>query len=230
MAPMFNTTKEQMIALVILFLTMIVQSWTANAQFLSRIPYKGLDVSFGTRAFELESDIPELSNLAVLQDGGQVGVLLGTDVVRAKAGVAGFFYSANKVGRTVDLFQSDAVINFYPLMMAKNYTRIHPYLSGGVVYDKIKYFGQYLNPDKGSINYSTSKEPYLGNTRQLRGAIGGGVEFNVLNNGRDFVHLYTELKYSTTLTQSASHEIFNNTVSSGQLLINVGIRFGSNNQ
>lgn len=230
MAPLFNHINR-VPTLTALCFSLIVLPHLVTAQFLKNIPYKGVDVSFGTRAFSLTSDIPELSGLTVLQEGGQLGVLLGNDVFRTKIGIAGFFYSANKVPRTVDLFQNDIALNFYPLMMAKNmYSRLHPYLSGGMIYDKVKYFGHYLNPDKATVNYSVSKEPYIGNTKQLRGVVGAGIEFTLLSNGRDFIHIYSELKYSATLTKQASHMAFNNTEASGQWLINLGVRFGSNNQ
>lgn len=227
MAPLSNISKNRMTVLVLL-LAIVLQ---AQAQFLSNVPYKGLDVSFGTRLFTLQSDISELANLPVIQDGGQAGILLGNDVIRMKAGIAGFFYSANKVPRTVDLFQSDIALNVYPLMFSKDvYSRVHPYLAAGAVYDKIKFFGHYLSNDKSVINYSTSKEPFLGSTNQLRAMAGVGVEWSVLSNGRDFIHIYTELKYSNTVTQRASIEVFNNTVSPAQWLVNLGVRFGSLNK
>lgn len=227
MAPLHHISQNR-IAFLIFFLAIVLQS---HAQFLSNIPYKGLDVSFGTRISTLQSDIAALSGLDVTQEGGQAGVILGNDRVRMKAGIAGFFYSSNKVPRTIDLFQSELAFNVYPLMFLPNLqSRVHPYLAGGVVYDRTKFFGHYLSTDEAPINYSTSKEPYIGNTNQLRAMAGVGVEWSVLSNERDFVHLYTELKYAASMTHRASIEAFNGTVSSAQWLVNLGIRFGALNR
>lgn len=208
---------------LILLAVLMVQSKKVTAQF-----YRGVDASFGIRSFVIKSDISQLNQLAVLQEGGQVGLILGSDIVRTKIGIAGFFYSSNSVAYTVDLFESDVAVNFYPLGLLKEYKRVQPYLSGGIVYDKIKFFGHYLKEDKTPINYSTSKEPYLGSLNQLRTTFGAGVEVQLLNNGRDFIQIFTEAKYGMPLTVKASGDKFANTTASNQLSVSLGVRFGAN--
>src|SRR5688572_4773442 len=212
----------------ILIIVLVIQSQIVTAQLLKNMQFKGIDVSFGTRSFELQSDITEISSLEVMQDGGQLGVIFGNDVIRTKIGLAGFYYSSNSVCYQVDLFQSDIAFNVYPLMMISGaYTKVQPYLTGGAAYDKTKFFGHYLNPDKTTINYSTSKVPFLGSVNQLRGSFGAGIEYHLLDNGRDFIHFFTEIKYGKALAGKTSFAAFENTSISDQLLVNVGVRFGA---
>lgn len=223
-----KTRNKRNTLYVLLCLTFLVNS--SHAQFLKGLNYKGLDVSFGTRSFTVSSDIPELKNLAVLEEGGQVGVILGKDAFRVRAGVAGFFYSANRVGRTVDLFESDLTFHYYIFEKKYSHRIIQPYFTGGMVYNKTKFYGNFLHSDNPIVNYSSTREPLLGAIHQFRGAVGGGIEIKVLNNDFHFAHIFIEAKYAAPLTSSRSKEVFANTTLSGQLMLNVGIRFGGRDE
>jgi hypothetical protein len=130
------------------------------------------------------------------------------------------------VPRTVDLFESDLLFNFYPLGSSGRNFVVQPYLSGGFVYDKIKFSGYYLSEDKAHINYSSSKEPVLGSIHQVRASVGAGVEFSILENDFEFFHIFTEAKVSSAITQKSS-AAFAGTKTSNMMLLSVGFRFGA---
>jgi hypothetical protein len=198
----------------------------SQAQLFHKVGYKGVDASFGFRTFTLNSNVPELSGLSVLEEGGQLGVVFGNNIFRTKLGLVGCFYSAGNVSRTVDLFESDASFNFYPLALLKPNSFLRPYFTGGIVYDNVKFFGHYFNQDKGAINYSSSREPFLGRLHQLGAVIGAGSEFEVLNNDFDFVHIFSEVKYGRSVVQKASNKNLEGTSFSDQWIVSIGVRFG----
>lgn len=209
--------------LAVIFL-MIVSA--TQAQFLSDVPYKGIEVSFGTRSFNIESNVPELNGLSVLEEGGQLGLIAGTDAVRVRVGLAGFFYSSNKVGRTIDLFESDLSLNFYPTEVDGSNSIIQPYLTGGLVYDRTKFYGRFLKEDQGPVNYSAGKEPYFGRMQQVRAAVGAGVEISVHSGDFHFVHIYAEYKYAGISVHDSSDEVLTQTKQLSPMMISLGVRFG----
>lgn len=225
-----SSRKDRIIRLNICIILFFLSPCPLSAQFFYGLSYKGADVSFGTRSFQLKSDIPELHELRVLEEGGQVGIMAGSNAFRAKVGIAGFFYSANRVGRTIDVFESDAVFNFYPFEFYNSSRLVQPYVTGGLVYGKTKFYGYYAHHERQPVNYSSSEEPLCGSIFQLRGALGGGVELKVHNNDFNFAHIFSEVKYGIPFLQSASNDLLKNTSFSDQCVINVGVRFGGRDE
>lgn len=216
--------RKSLVSWLLIVLFLITSS--VQAQFLSWLPYKGIDVAFGTRTFKIESDIDELDGLSVLEEGGQVGLIAGTDAVRLRAGVAGWFYSANRVGRTIDLFESDLSVNFYPSELDGGNSFVQPYLTGGLVYDRTKFYGRYLERDQGPINYSAGKEPFFGSMQQVRGSLGVGAEFSVHSGEFHFVHIFAECKYAGITVHDSSDDVLRDTRQINPMMISVGVRFG----
>lgn len=212
--------------IAILFLCLGIYSCSVQAQSFRPIKYVGFEVAFGVRAFDINSDIKELKDLHVVEEGGSLGLIFGNDYVRAKIRAAGFYYSGSKVPRTVDMFESEGLINFYPLQyLRKSKATLDIYLIGGVTMDNVKFYGHYLIDDKAKINYSVTNEPYIGKRTQV-GATGGlGIEYQ-LPLDYNFVHLFAEAKYSSPFQSATNNESFTNTSISDSSSISVGVSFG----
>ncbi len=208
------------------FLLTGIYSCTVQAQSIRPFKYMGFEASFGVRSFEIKSSIPQLNSMPVVQEGGSLGVLFGNDFLRAKVRVAGFYYSSASVPRTVDLFESEGFVNFYPL----NYIRsgenaLDVYLIAGISMDNIKFYGHYLTAEGEKVNYSTSSEPYLGKISQLNATGGLGLEYK-LPTQAGFIHLFGEAKYGSPFQSGTDSESFKNTSIRNFTSISVGVSFG----
>jgi len=189
--------------------------------------YKGFEASYGIRSFGIQSDIARIHDMPVLQEGGQIGLVYGFDAMLFKVGVAGFFYSASKVPHTINMFESDVMANFYPLTVITGHKgKVEPYLTGGLIYNRLKFFGHYLGGEAQTVNYSYSSEPFLGIINQVQGAVGIGLAVSIRQES-DFLRLFVETKYSTPLASGTRYEAFSNTSLSDQLVANIGVRFGA---
>lgn len=149
---------------------------------------------------------------------------MGNQVVKTRLQAAGFYYSNASVKHTVNMVESALLVNVYPLkFINKSRQAINPYVSGGVDYSTLKFFGYYNNPD-AKINYSSSAAPYIGKIVSTRGTVGGGFEWR-LPQMRDFVHLFAEARYSWAIDQSAD-ALFKNTSVANSTSVNIGVSFG----
>jgi hypothetical protein len=107
----------------------------------------------------------------------------------------------------------------------KSRQAINPYVSGGIDYSTLKFFGYYDGKESTKkINYSSSSAPFLGKVASTRGTVGAGLEWR-LPQMHDFVHIFAEARYSWTVNQDAD-ELFKNTTVLSCTSINVGVSFG----
>jgi hypothetical protein len=211
--------------ILFLFLTTGIYSCSVHAQGLMPFKYMGFEGSFGVRSFKISSSIPQLNQMSVIQGGGSLGLTFGNELLRAKIRAAGFYYSESSVPRTVDLFESETIINFYPLQyIRQNKHALDIYLLAGVSMDNIKFYGHYLTVDKTKINYSTNSEPYLGKVSQINASAGIGLEYQIPFE-YDFVHLFGEAKYGVPMSATTS-DPFKNTSIKNFSSINLGVSFG----
>jgi hypothetical protein len=186
--------------------------------------YLGFEANFGMKSTKLTSDLPAIHNMGVMEEGGSLGLVMGNQVIKTRLQAAGFYYSNSSVKHTVNMIESAVLLNVYPLkFINKSRQSINPYVSGGVDYSTLKFFGYYNNPD-AKINYSNSSAPYLGKIASTRGTVGGGIEWR-LPQMRDFVHLFAEARYSWAIAQDAD-ELFKNTTVANSTSINIGVSFG----
>lgn len=220
-----NTFK--MTVIFILFTVLSVKSCEVNAQSKPSF-YKGLTASFGTRAITFNSDIPELHNLSVLEEGGNAGVVIGNNAVRARINLAGFYYAAARTPRTINLFETEVLANFYPMRALSNYAGIvDVYTVTGVSYDHMRFFGYYVDQPEGQqINYSAPNEPYLGRIGTTTVTAGIGMEWTVMEHSNSFVHVFSEARYGFPVMTSASKETFENTTVQKYWAVNLGVSFG----
>jgi hypothetical protein len=206
-------------------IVLLIHSLVSGAQSFDKanVFYRGFDVSFGVRTTTMQSKISEINNLRLVTEGGSLGFVYGTEVLKGRIN-AGYFYSAASVPQTIDQVHISKSVNFYPLAMAKNkISVIEPYLIGGVNYDVFKFAGSYLEGAKPTT--SSVNDEYIGKTSQLNGNIGGGIAFRVLDN-INFLHLYTQVQRSFRLNSESNNEAFKGTYAGGQLIITAGVRFG----
>lgn len=216
------------VVILILFLALIFHSVIMNAQSrrYSAGPYKGFVANFGARAATLSSDIEKINESALLQAGGQVGLIFGNEIVRSKVGLLGYYSSTNVAAGTTDLYNSNIAVNIYPLAWVTGHTSlIAPYITGSVDYDQYKFFGHYLHREPGSINYSQTEAPYLGKVTQVNATVGLGLEVS-LKNDYDFIHLFSEVRYGHNLSTNASDAAFSETTINAQTTVSVGVSFG----
>lgn len=189
--------------------------------------YKGLEGSFGFRKYTINSSINELNQLPVNQEGGRIGLVVGNRIIQTNIELLGYYYSTGNMKGTIDLYENGATFNFYPLaLLLDKEIRVAPYLVGGCTYERIKFSGHYLTKDSAPINYSTSKDPFLGSVNQLSTYVGAGVEFKIIHQ-YDFVHMFSEVKYGVNSSSNTKYNEFKSTSLGSQTLINIGVRFGS---
>ena len=217
------------IFIIILFIVLIFKSVAADAQMYEKEGrlYKGFVASFATRSAIISSNIQKIDQMNILQAGGRIGLIFGNSVVRSKIGLLGYYSSTGSTGGTIDLYQSNAVIHFYPLaLLMKRSLMVEPYITGGVDYDQFKFYGYYLNREPGETNYSQAEAPYLGKIKEVNAAVGAGIEVK-LKDDYDFIHLFSEVRYGRNLSRKTDDAAFGQTVIARQIQVVVGISFGA---
>ena len=221
-----NTLKG--IVLIILFVVLLLQGFIAGAQsYGGNHTYKGFVASFGTHFSDISSDIAGIDAAKLQQAGGEVGLIVGNRIAKAKVGLIGYYTSTGSTAGTTDLYTSNVSANFYPLALILNRTpMIEPYLTGGVDYDKHKFFGFYAHQEPGQTNYSQAEAPYLGKITQFNATFGAGIEVR-LKDDYDFIHLFAEAKYGHNLSSKSNSALFSGTAISNQSQVTVGITFGA---
>lgn len=216
------------ILLAILFLILLAQAFVAGAQSHRGTPvYKGFVASFGVHTSNLSSDIADIHATTLQQAGGQVGLIYGNRIAKATVGLIGYYSSAGSTEGTTDLYTSNASVNFYPVAWILGRTpAVEPYFTGGLNYDRYKFYGFYINREPGQTNYSQAEAPYLGKVTQVNATFGAGIEVR-LKDDYDFIHLFAEARYGRQLS-GKSDEAFSATTISDQTQLTVGITFGGN--
>lgn len=197
--------------------------------------YLGFDVSFGTRLFQIQSNIDAIRGMDVLEEGGAAGLLFGNQVVQVKVR-QGYFYSASRVSYTADLVQTSFEININPLQLAHpvDFRRFEPYLLAGVSRDAVKFYGYYIDApgtvgDQGresarKPNYSYSEMPYLGRVASTRAEGGLGMMYRI-NMVDSFLRIFGEVRYGYAVGHSATPQ-FEDTTAAHQMSFSLGTSFG----
>lgn len=209
--------------LLVLFTVLMVKSCMAQAQ---QPLYKGIATNFGVRAFTLKSDIPELNNLRVVQEGGNAGFIVGNDIVQARIHGLGYYYSSANTSRTVNTIEIEGLGNFYPISaIDRSYQgKLNPYVMGGVSQGFMKFHGTYLNNENTPVNYSLGSEPLLGKMSTTVATMGMGLEYRLHFFGT-FVHLFTEARFGKPVIMKGDNA-FSNTSISNRSSVSIGVSFG----
>lgn len=212
--------------IIVFFLAFGFMATTVQAQRTgnSNYRYVGFEANFGVKTTKLTSDVAAIHKMDVVEEGGSVGFVIGNQVVKTRVQAAGFYYSNAGVKHTVNMVESALIVNIYPLkLINKSKQALNPYVSGGLDYSTMKFFGYYNVPD-AKVNYSSSSAPYIGKIVSTRGTVGGGIEWR-LPQMHDFVHLFAEARYSFGVSRDAD-EFFRNTTIANATSLNIGISFG----
>lgn len=216
------------IFLLVLFIILMLKSIVVDAQVYAKKEklYRGFVASFGSRSAMVSSDIDKINQESILQAGGKIGLVFGNRVVRSKIGLIGYYSSTGKTAGSIDLYQSDIAVNFYPLSwIMKSSLIVEPYITGSVDYDQYKFYGHYLNREPGQTNYSQAEAPYLGKIKEVNATIGAGIELK-LRDDYDFIHLFTEVRYGRNLSRTTNEAAFTGAEIARQTQVIVGISFG----
>lgn len=214
--------------LIILFIVLGIQALMAQPFQRANAPvYRGFFASFGTRAVNVSSDIAKIDGTNLTEAGGQVGLTFGNRMVRSKIGLIGYYSSTGTTAGTTDLYASNVSANIYPLsMLSDREFLVEPYLTGGVAYDRFKFFGYYLNQEPGITNYSRGEAPFLGRIKQVNATAGAGIEVKLMND-YSFIHLFSEVRFGRNLSAKSTDVAFDRTTLKDQMQLSVGISFGA---
>lgn len=225
-------------------LTLLALTFYANAQGLpsgqgvspdteveeennSIFKYKGIEASLGTRHFFLESDIPEISNLQVIEEGGSAAFTFGNNYSRIAVRLIGLYYSSAGTNRTIDMLEMELSSNIYALKALRIPSKkFDLYVITGISNQFLKFYGHYVDKAaRAESKGAAGREPYLGKISMINLQLGVGVEYKIERES-DFVHLFFEGKSGTSLTAAADAEVFENTGVENMYALNIGVRFG----
>lgn len=187
--------------------------------------YLGYELALGRPIYTLTSDLRELDHLRV----GNVGVIVG-GVAANKVGKlkvnAGMYYSDGSLPYTFDLSTAGVSANVYLLRIRDSkYHTAEPYFIGNISQQHVKFYGNYLNPDRAR-NYSTSEEQFLGRRITTQFNVGLGAEYQLEDDCGNFLHLFAEVTYGIPLETRCTREVFDRTHVINPFTVSVGVSFG----
>ena len=215
---------EVRVALILLLALLGIYSCTVQAQPLTPIKYVGLEASFGFRTFMVNSNIEKIDGMQAGQEGGSLGVVFGNDLLMTKLRAAGFFYSNANTPQVQQLFETAALVNFYPFeLIRNNRAKVRPYITAGLSMDNVKFFGRYV--DVSSVKKNNAYDPYLGKLTQWNIHGGLGVEYS-FPSVCDFIHLFAEVTMGTPIQSFASTNAFESTSIGRFTSMSAGVSFG----
>jgi hypothetical protein len=184
----------------------------------------GFEGSFGVKTFAISSNIAKIDGLNVVEEGGTLGVVIGSKIARMRIR-QGFYYSSSSVTQTVDEVRSSLGFNIYPLQFVVENARLMPYIAMSIERNIFKMHGFYGGDGSARQNYSVSEAPYLGKISTIQSSIGAGLEYRIRVPGH-FVGFFGEVRYGKNLSTIASTSLFNKTNVSDQIGMNIGITYG----
>jgi hypothetical protein len=188
--------------------------------------YKGLELSMGFPNYLLKSNIAQLNGLHVNYIGTNVGTVLANPFGKVKANI-GAYWSEPSVPYTMNMLQGGISGSIYLLRLKKvKYHSFEPYVVAGLVFQQTKYYGTYLLNAENASNYSAGNQPVVGKTGYSQLNAGLGVEYQLVNDDNQFIHVFTELSYGMPLFWSASNQSLSGTRASNPATISMGINFG----
>lgn len=187
--------------------------------------YFGYEVAYSIRSYQINSNIEKIDGLQVIQEGVTLGAKWGTARTSVR-GFAGLYYSSDAVPHSIDLIEAGFTGSYYLLRnkRAKFHT-FEPYALFTMRYQQARFFGNYLNAE-GESNMSTSEEKKLGCVGWISPAIGAGVEFQLENENRQFIHFFLEGKAGMPLKHFSSCDNFSKTNVETPYSFTLGVSFG----
>jgi hypothetical protein len=217
--------------------------------------YIGIESSIGNRSFSISSNIPELDNLKVTEEGLNIGLIAGSEAVRGRFRY-GMFKSSALVRQEVNLSEAEIGINIFPLYIFNQKSKfIKPYSIISFDYGTMKFYGNFALPkvepppppshmacpdapqpppvdesheENNTPDEITDENRILGKLTVSRFNLGGGVQIHIPIQNK-YINLFAEAKYCLPMGIKATVLEFEQTKVSRQLAVNVGISFGFRN-
>ncbi len=221
---LFQIAKGVLIVMLSAFL--FFKKSEAQTRYSNQRDHLGFTASFGIRSSKLSSNYTAIDKMALLEEGGSVGLIWGSKALETKLNF-GLYYSSSKVPHTTDLIEIEANADFYPMtLITKRIHLVEPYFIGGISKNYYKLHGYYIGEQPGGVNRSVDIEPYLGSLGIYLFSVGSGVAVN-LGDKYQFIKLFADAKYSRPFASKKS-AVFTETNMSNQIAFNVGIAFGMN--
>jgi hypothetical protein len=216
-----KTRSLQIILLIVALLN--VNATIAQHHKANKIFYKGFDVCLAVHSTTVKSTIEKIDGMQLVTEGGSAGIVYGTEVLRSNL-MAGFYYSAASVKQTIDQVKFGKSVSFYPIALIKK--RVQPlevYLVSGITYEQLKFAGEYLGGEK-TANVAVN-DVYFGKIHSWNINYGAGIEYKFFDN-KDFLHLYADVRQSSSVSSDASMAALSETAPGKQLVVRIGVRFG----
>lgn len=223
----FNCPKITLSLLLLLVLSLAV--FKAHTQHKDKpILYKGFETTFGQHSLISSSNFPELDQLKIGLFGGSVGMQLRKGIWSATLRVAGLYYATSNTGRTIDLFESGIKGNVFPFetMVRSRLKRLKPFVTAGLTSQFSRFYGYYCNKSDMFINYSDTREPYIGKKSALLLTAGVGMEYQIVKNDDGFVNVFVETMRSIPLGFTDDDSLFEQTSFGRNHVISIGINYG----
>jgi hypothetical protein len=226
----YRSRLEVICAKWLLIIIMIGLSTSrSDAQLVKRFVRKydvGLESNFGVRLLRITSNVSEINNLNLVEEGGSIGIVASLKPISIRLR-HGYYYSSSSVASSIDLIRSGVALNFYPLQLAKETkSRVQPYVALGVHRNVFKMYGHY-HPDVPPGNFSTSEAPFLGKIVSTAAGMGLGIEY-VVKGPNHFVKIFTETTKGTVRGRTKTNEFFSQTQVRNRANVNIGVAFGYN--
>ena len=194
---------------------------------IRRPVYFGYELALSRQQGILQSNIPQLQQLRVGDNGATLGVKLANSKGALRAHM-GTYYSCASTPYSINLLEAGVTGNIYLLRLGNKeqvqYHSFEPYALVSVMYQRAQFFGTYLHGDNN--NRSVCNEPKLGSLGWVNAGTGLGVEYQLENNKLEFIHLFAEAKYGVPFMSRSSNTDFAQTTMKTPLTFALGICFG----
>lgn len=223
----FRISPKQMLAIIVIILSILALSpLSAQTKRNTLRPvYTGYELAFGVQHFTLNSNIPQLNQKVVIQQGVTAGIKMSNTRAAIRA-TAGLYYSDGSFPYSLDILEGGFTGSYYILRTNKRtkYHTIEPYILLSTRYQQATFFGSYLEADHQ--NKSTSNEKKIGSVSWFNSAVGGGFEFQLENKQRQFIHFFLEGKIAVAKQYMSSDEAFTETYIQSPITWTLGMSFG----
>lgn len=183
----------------------------------------GAEVSVGLRMFSINSNLPELKNTDIFQEGAAIGVNFGAKSVVIKARQS-FYYAVPSSKYSIDELRSSLIANYFPLSRLGEHEDLRFYFLAGIEKSNTKFFGYYTE-DSPLENQSVTKAPFLGKISGVHMSIGAGLEYKMVGNDH-YVAIFGDVRYSRALSETSSSYLLSQTKLANEFIITLGVSLG----
>mgnify|MGYP001592233335 CR=1 FL=1 len=187
--------------------------------------YFGYEIGLVSQHYVLESNIQQLQQLHVSNDGVKLGIKWANTRAAFRSHVAAY-YAGSSMPYSINMLEGGMSGNLYLLRMQQKVVshKFEPYALLSVSYQGAQFFGSYLEHDQTSK--STSRETRIGQVSWVNAGIGAGVELQLESETHQFLHFFAEAKYGVPFMFNGSNSDLSQTTSKSPYTITLGASFG----